>query len=454
MSHDERWWETTTMLSFFSPKQTGRTLKGITAMLDEIVDWGFGAIWMGVPYHGGLQYYGLDPIDFYAVDPALGTMDDLRELISESHARGVAVIAALNLGYAALEFPAFLKACDDVKAGIDSDESRWFIWSDDRFGELDRNQVPYFMSDLAGHWQFSERAGKYYWVKWSGEHGDSQMPQFDFAELSWQEECRSVVRFWMETGIDGMVIDATNEYNNNSWEIDSKTITDVIHEFPNTFVLPEGAGKRNDPASWITQGHYNGVIDYALATQRPWEQVIRQAMENGNPKGIEYNLRWYRDRVVKTGGVTWANPWWMIDPTMKLPPEKMLLEVAVLATVGELFVAYDRIFDPSMPPTVVSGLRELMAARRDYPSLCAAGLRRRLPTSNDDLYYAFLRSTPAGDQEMMAVFNFQTEYRVLQVYIDTPADLTDITNKERRHVDDTLQLSLPPFGYRIYEVAR
>ena len=92
------------MLSFFSPKQTGRTLRGITAMLDEIVDWGFSAIWMGVPYHGGLQYYGLDPIDFYAVDPALGTMDDLRELISESHARGVAVIAALNLGYAAPPF--------------------------------------------------------------------------------------------------------------------------------------------------------------------------------------------------------------------------------------------------------------------------------------------------------------------------------------------------------------
>ena len=55
---------------------------------------------------------------------------------------------------------------------------------------------------------------------------------------------------------------------------------------------------------------------------------------------------------------------------------------------------------------------------------------------------------------MMAVFNFQTEYRVLQVYIDTPSDLTDIASKERRHVDDTLQLSLPPFGYRIYEVTR
>lgn len=393
MSLNDRWWETASLLSFFSPKQTGRTLRGITAMLDDIVEWGFDAIWMGVPYHGGMQYYGLDPIDFYAVDPALGTMDDLKELIAESHARGMAVISALNLGYAALQFPAFLKACDDVKAGVDSDESRWFIWSDDNFAELDRSHVPYFMSDIMGHWEYSERAGKYYWVKWSGEYGDAQMAQFDFAEPSWQEECRRIVRFWMETGLDGAVIDATNEYNNSSWEIDNSTVTDVVHEFPNSFVLPEGAGKRNDPAEWITSGHYESVMDYAIGTHRPWEQVIRRAMEDGNPGGIEYNLRWYRDRVVAAGGVTWAHPWWMGDPTLKLSPEKMLLEAAVLATVGELFVAYDAILDRTSPASLVSSIKELVGARRDYPALCAAGPRRRLPTSNDSRYYAFLRST-------------------------------------------------------------
>ena len=195
MSLDPRWWETASMLSYWSPKQSGCTLKAMTAMLDDIVDWGFTAILMGVPYHGGLQYYGLDPIDFYAVDPALGTMEDLNEMIAACHHRDVAVVATVNLGYAALEFPAFIQACDDVKAGVDSDESRWFVWSDDNFAELDRSHVPYFMSDIMGHWEFSERAGKYYWVKWAGEHGDSQMPQFDFADPSWQEECRKIVHF-------------------------------------------------------------------------------------------------------------------------------------------------------------------------------------------------------------------------------------------------------------------
>ena len=73
-----------------------------------------------------------------------------------------------------------------------------------------------------------------------------------------------------------MIIDAAPEYNNS-------IITDVVHEYSNTFVLPEGAGKRSDPAAWITDGHYDGVMDYAIGTHRPWEQVIRQAMEDGRP---------------------------------------------------------------------------------------------------------------------------------------------------------------------------
>ena len=126
----------------------------------------------------------------------------------------------------------------------------------------------------------------------------------------------------------------------------------------------------------------------------------------------------------------------------------------MLATIDEMLIIYDGIFDPSMPSSVVSGLRELVAARRDYPALCATGPRHRLPTSNDNLYYAFLRTTPVGNQEMMAVFNFQAECRVLQVYIDKAADLIDIATKDRQHVDDVLQLWLPPFRYKIYEVVR
>jgi glycosidase len=131
-------------MNFTSPKHKGRTLKQIIEMVDEVKEWGFNAICMGIPYHGGIQYSGLDVLDYYAVDPALGTMDDFDELVTACHDRDIAVMAFLNLGYAATEFPPFIQACDDVKAGVDSPESRWFVWSDTKSAELDRSQVPFF----------------------------------------------------------------------------------------------------------------------------------------------------------------------------------------------------------------------------------------------------------------------------------------------------------------------
>ena len=437
-------------------------------MVDEVKEWGFNAICMGIPYHGGIQYSGLDVLDYYAVDPALGSIDDFDDLVTACHDRDVAVTAFLNLGYAAMEFPPFVRACDDVKAGVDSPESRWFVWSDTKSAELDRSQLPFFLNDVEGSWRFSERAGKYFWVRWFGKSGDEDLPQFNYGEESWQEECRKVVRFWMDRGIDGIMVDAVPEYTNCTWEVNNSTITDVVHEYPNAFVLPEGAGIRSDPVAWITDGHYDSVQDYGIATGRRWEQAIRLALESGNPKGIEIKLRLYRDRVVKPGGVTWARvrgSWGSGDgggpalrvmggTTGNLSPAQMLLEVVTLATVGELFVASDRIFEPIWSTTFLSRHKEIMRARQKYPALRAMGSRRRLPTHDDSRYYAFLRAPTAGDQLLLVVLNFQSEDRNIKVYLDWEAELIDIFSRKHQKVKKTLKLSLPPYGYGIFEVHR
>ncbi len=469
MSLKPRWWENATLMHFTSPKHKGRTLKKIIGMVDEVKEWGFNAICMGIPYHGGIQYSGLDVLDYYAVDPALGTMDDFDELVTACHDRDIAVMAFLNLGYAATEFPPFIRACDDVKAGVDSPESRWFVWSDTKSAELDRSQVPFFLNDVevnSSSWQFSERAGKYHWVRWRGRTGDEDLPQFNYGEESWQEECRRVVRFWMERGVDGIMVDAVPEYTNCTWEVNNSTITDVVHEYPNTFVLPEGAGIRCDPVPWITDGHYDSVQDYGIRDSRVgrrWAQAIRLALETGNPTGIEVKLRLYRDRVVKAGGVTWAGVMGgmsgpalrvMGETTGNLSPAQMLLEVVSLATVGELFVASDRIFEPIWSTRFLSQLKEIMKARQKYPALCATGSRRRLPTNNDGRYYAFLRASTTDNEMLLVVLNFQSEDAMIEVYLDWETELVDIFSGKHQKVEKTLELPLPPYGYSIFEVHR
>lgn len=458
MSIEQRWWENATLLNFSAPKASGRKITDITESLDTLVQWGFSAMCMRSPYHGGVQYSGLDIVDLYTVDPAIGTMEDFDKLIAECHRRDIAVIQFLNLGYAAVKFKPYLKACDDVKAGVDSPESRWFLWSDTPSTELDRSHSPFFLNDTFGSWWFKEKAGKYVWVRWPGDVTQEDMPQFNFGDEGWQEECRKAVRFWMDRGIDGMMIDAVPEYANCNFEINNSTMTDVIHEYPNTFVLPEGSGILNDPVPWITEGHYDSVIDYGIATGRRWEQMITKALESGNPNWIEIKLRLYRDRVVAAGGVTWATPRLMSMTKDRLSPPQMLLEAVTLATIGELMVVHDSIFESIWPADFLTKLKEIVQARQDYPALRATGYRRRLPTINNNLFYAFLRtppdSKPAGGPEILVVLNFQSRARTMEVYLDWEAELVDIFSKEGCAAKKTLELSIPPYGYKIFEVHR
>jgi hypothetical protein len=90
--------------------------------------------------------------------------------------RGMAVVIFINLGYAHEQYPAFLKACDDVRTGVDSAEARMFVWSDTGADAMDKPLAPYFLQDAHGNWRWSERAQRYFWVKWEGEHGGFHLP--------------------------------------------------------------------------------------------------------------------------------------------------------------------------------------------------------------------------------------------------------------------------------------
>ena len=140
-------------------------------------------------------------------------MEDFKRVLRQSHRKGLAVIAFENLGYCAIDAPHFLKACHDTKNGIDNKESNWFWWS--RL-TMPPPQQPdeYYLggSQRWEKWVWSERAQHFYWSKWPGVDSAGQacdLPQYYWSE-EWQEEGKSIVHFWMKTGIDGFVVDAVN----------------------------------------------------------------------------------------------------------------------------------------------------------------------------------------------------------------------------------------------------
>jgi glycosidase len=89
------------------PKQAcffqGGKIKGITRRLDYIQGLGCNAIWISPPFKNRIEYndscHGYAIQDFLAVDPRLGTLEDLQELTRQAHRRGMYVILDIIINH-------------------------------------------------------------------------------------------------------------------------------------------------------------------------------------------------------------------------------------------------------------------------------------------------------------------------------------------------------------------
>ena len=69
----------------------GGTIRGIAENLDYIASMGFNCIYLN-PIFAAESYHRYDTLDYYQIDPHMGTKDDLRALVEKAHSLGIRVI--------------------------------------------------------------------------------------------------------------------------------------------------------------------------------------------------------------------------------------------------------------------------------------------------------------------------------------------------------------------------
>lgn len=69
----------------------GGTIRGIADNLDYIASIGFNCIYMN-PIFKAESYHRYDTLDYYEIDPQMGTRDDLKNLVEQAHSLGIRVI--------------------------------------------------------------------------------------------------------------------------------------------------------------------------------------------------------------------------------------------------------------------------------------------------------------------------------------------------------------------------
>jgi glycosidase len=454
---EQRWWERISAIARVTLKKGTHfgTLPldppAMERKLDELVRQGFGAIEIFATPEGGRSYGGLDAKNRYRIDPEAGDMNDFRRLVREAHRRGLAVIAFDNLGYSAIDAPHFLKACDDVRNGVESKEAKWFVWTRDANAKPPMEPDGFFLG--GGHhdkWVWSERAQHYYWSKWPGVDSAGQkceLPQYGWSR-EWQEEVKRIVRFWMETGLDGFVIDAVNWYIGYDWKMGRETITDIVRSYGNAFIQPEGAGGfHEDPVAWITEGGWNCVQDYGLGIW--WEkdnQPLVKAISTGDAKDLERALRDYHDRVVQAGGVLYFGA----DSRLSEISERRC-QAAFNVAVGTLLCKSLRSSDAG---DFDAELAWLLKLKREHPALQQLSMRRQLPTQDGAKYYAFLKTGKDDPERILAVFNFQRAPQTVRVDLSgvSCSTLKNARTGETIPCRKGVDLAVSPLGYEFFEL--
>lgn len=197
------WWNDTVFYeifvrSFYDSNGDGvGDFNGIIQKMDYLndgnpltgTDLGVSGIWL-MPVNPSPSYHGYDISDYYAVNPAYGTLDDFRRLIKEAHQRGIRVIMDLVLNHTSVKHPWFIEARDNPQSA----RHDWYIWSATDPGYL-------------GPWNervwFPSVAGYYYAV-----FGVS-LPDLNYRNSAVTDEMDKVARFWLEdVGVDGFRLDA------------------------------------------------------------------------------------------------------------------------------------------------------------------------------------------------------------------------------------------------------
>ncbi|NUS15033.1 MAG: glycoside hydrolase family 13 protein [Streptomyces sp.] len=181
-------------------------LPGITARLPYLRDLGVDAVWLSPFYASPQADAGYDVADYREVDPMFGTLSDADELVRSAHGLGLRVIVDLVPNHCSDQHEWFKQA---LREGPGSAMRERFHF---RPGKGDTGELP------PNDWE--SIFGGPAWTRTTDPDGTPgewylhlfapEQPDFDWDHPAVHEEFRSVLRFWLDLGVDGFRIDVAH----------------------------------------------------------------------------------------------------------------------------------------------------------------------------------------------------------------------------------------------------
>lgn len=181
-------------------------LPGIRSRLPYLRDLGVDAVWLSPFYASPQADAGYDVADYRAVDPMFGTLLDADALIRDAHGLGLRIIVDLVPNHSSDRHEWFQRALREGPASP-LRERYHFRPGKGESGELPPNDWESIFGGPA--WTRTENP--------DGTPGDwylhlfaPEQPDFNWENRAVADEFRSILRFWLDMGVDGFRIDVAH----------------------------------------------------------------------------------------------------------------------------------------------------------------------------------------------------------------------------------------------------
>ena len=197
------WWKTTIIYQCYprsfqdSDGDGNGDLKGIMSRSDYFVDIGVKTVWLNPIFQSPQKDGGYDISNFTNIDPMYGTIEDLKDLLKELHAKGIKLLLDFVPNHTSEEHPWFIES----RKSKDNPKRDWYIWADMKDGQKPPNN---WISVFGGPaWTYDNVTDQYYFHQFA-----SFQPDLNYRNPEVREAMESVLRYWLDLGVDGFRFDA------------------------------------------------------------------------------------------------------------------------------------------------------------------------------------------------------------------------------------------------------
>ncbi|SNR56923.1 alpha-amylase family glycosyl hydrolase [Flavobacterium sp. ov086] len=292
---DKKWWKESVFYQIYMPSYADSNgdgygdFKGMTEKLDYLQNLGIKGIWLTPFLTSPKVDNGYDVANYYEVDPTYGNKADFDTFLNESHKRGIKVIIDMVFNHTSTDSKWF----QESRKSKDNPYRDYYIWKDEP------NNWESFFGGTA--WEKDPITNQYYYHKF-----DNRMADLNWSNPKVVAEIQNVLRFWLNSGVDGFRLDVINFLTTNGITKDNpmkdgkqdhindidqegvknamRIIKSTVNEYDNRFIVGEiGSDKIEVLKQYQSQDLLDVVFNFnfgsikKFSTQRIFDEL--QSME-------------------------------------------------------------------------------------------------------------------------------------------------------------------------------